>query len=67
MITIGVLFLLDKINFLSFGRTWPVLLIVFGALALAGGRRYVQPTSGLPPDGRPAMPFNPPPPPGVRR
>lgn len=40
LITIGVLFLLDKFTSLSFGQTWPVILIVVGALALAGGGRW---------------------------
>jgi hypothetical protein len=40
-ITIGVLFLLDSVSSLKFGKTWPILLIVLGAIALAGtGKRY---------------------------
>lgn len=34
MITLGVLMALDQFGSLSFGRTWPVLLIVFGLFKL---------------------------------
>lgn len=36
MITLGVLLAIDQMGTLSFGRTWPILLIVFGLLKLAG-------------------------------
>lgn len=45
LITIGTLFALDHFTPYPFWRTWPVLLIVFGALSLlcrgrsAGGAR----------------------------
>lgn len=75
MITIGVLFLLDKFTPFQFGQTWPVILIVLGALALAGGpsararRRAQQPFA--PPFGGPDSPPPPqtprPPSPGARR
>jgi hypothetical protein len=35
MITLGVLLALDQLGSFSFGRTWPVLLIVFGLFKLA--------------------------------
>jgi len=35
MITLGVLLAMDQLGSLSFGRTWPVLLIVFGLFKLA--------------------------------
>ena len=35
LITLGVLLSLDHFGPISFGRTWPVLLIVFGLLYLA--------------------------------
>jgi hypothetical protein len=35
MITLGVLLAIDQNGALSFGRTWPVLLIVFGLFKLA--------------------------------
>ncbi len=34
LITIGLLFLLDQIGDWSFGRTWPILLIVIGAVKI---------------------------------
>lgn len=34
MITVGALFALDNFTSLSFGRTWPVLLVVAGLLSL---------------------------------
>lgn len=47
LITIGTLFLVDRFTGFSFGQTWPVLLIVIGALRLLGGGRrrrdYVPP------------------------
>lgn len=45
IITVGVLFLLDQVrgsNF-SFGNTWPVILIVIGAISLAAA---VSPAEG---------------------
>jgi hypothetical protein len=39
LITVGVLFLIDKFSGFSFSQTWPVLLIVIGILKLLGGRR----------------------------
>jgi uncharacterized protein YaaW (UPF0174 family) len=35
MITLGVLLAIDHLGTISFGRTWPVLLIVFGLFKLA--------------------------------
>lgn len=52
LITIGVLFSIDKFTEFGFSRTWPVLLIVIGVLKLLGGRR------------QPAVYYAPPPPPG---
>lgn len=34
LITLGVLIALDQFSGISFGRTWPVLLIVFGLFKL---------------------------------
>ena len=34
MITLGVLLAIDQFGTVSFGRTWPVLLIVFGLFKL---------------------------------
>jgi hypothetical protein len=56
LITIGVLFAVDRFTDFRFSQTWPVLLIVIGLLQLAGGsrRRYY---GGYPPQ------YTPPPPP----
>jgi hypothetical protein len=35
MITLGVLLAIDQFGSVSFARTWPVLLIVFGLFKLA--------------------------------
>jgi hypothetical protein len=55
LITIGVLFAVDRFTDFRFSQTWPVLLIVIGLLQLAGGRRRYY--GGYPPQ------YNPPPPP----
>lgn len=57
LITIGVLFLIDRFSQFSFGQTWPVLLIVVGVLKIFGGRRRRD--DFIPPP--------PPPPAGVRQ
>jgi hypothetical protein len=35
MITLGVLLAIDQMGMLTFGRTWPILLIEFGLFKLA--------------------------------
>lgn len=40
LITVGVLFLVDRFSQFGFAQTWPVLLIVIGILKLLGGRRH---------------------------
>lgn len=62
LITLGILFLLADVSGYPFWRTWPVLLIVIGAIKLVG---YVTPDSGhlnpgqIPPYGAqyPGAPF----------
>ncbi len=55
LITVGVLFLIDRFSQFGFHQTWPVLLIVIGLLKLLGGRRrrddFVAPPPppGVPP------------------
>lgn len=39
LITVGVLFTIDRYTEFRFSQTWPVLLIVLGVLKLLGGRR----------------------------
>lgn len=57
LITLGVLFALNNFTQYGFSETWPVLLIVFGALSLLG--RSTAP-GGPPAPGRYGYP--PPPP-----
>jgi hypothetical protein len=69
LITVGTLFSLERFAGVSFGQTWPVLLIVIGVLRLVGGRRprrdaYFAPPSYTPPFNAPYTPPAPPPPPG---
>ena len=68
MITVGVLFAVDRFTGYHFHQTWPVLLIVIGFMQLLGGRRRradYYPSPGPPPAGAypPGAPFAPPPPP----
>ena len=55
LITIGVLFAFDHVGTFSFGRTWPLLIIVFGVLKLlervSVGQPQVPPYSGPTPGG----------------
>jgi hypothetical protein len=39
LITVGVLFSVERFAGVGFDKTWPVLLIVIGILRLLGGRR----------------------------
>lgn len=63
LVTLGVLFLISKFHYVSFGRTWPVLLIVIGAVLLAqrnaplgghvqAGQAQAQNLPGTPGDGQ---------------
>jgi len=62
LITIGVLFAVDRFTDFRFSQTWPVLLIVIGLLQLAGGRRRYY--GGFPPQPyNPGQPPSPPAPP----
>lgn len=51
LITVGVLFLIDKFTGINFGQTWPVLLIIIGLLKLFGGR--TRKAAYYPPPPRP--------------
>ena len=63
LITLGVLFALNNFTTYGFGKTWPVLLIVFGLLSLLrrGTERRAAEAGvpGFPPYGYPP-PANPP-------
>lgn len=49
LITIGVLFLLDELGDWGFSRTWPIILIVIGAVKIF--ERFLAPstTTSMPP------------------
>ncbi|MDP9171102.1 MAG: DUF5668 domain-containing protein [Acidobacteriota bacterium] len=54
LITVGVLFTIDRYTEFRFTQTWPVLLIVIGVLKLMGGRRRrddYYPPPPVPPAG----------------
>jgi len=51
LITVGVLFTIDKFTTFGFGQTWPILLIVIGLLKLLGGRRRREYVTPPPPPG----------------
>jgi len=42
LLTVGVLFLLENLNVANFGRTWPVILLVIGAVKLAQGNASTE-------------------------
>jgi len=69
LITVGVLFSVQRFTGVNFGQTWPVLLIVIGILKLLGGRRPPRDKFYAPPYSQPYAPPAPPPPPapGERR
>ncbi|HLJ14418.1 MAG TPA: hypothetical protein VKV15_07980 [Bryobacteraceae bacterium] len=46
LITLGVLVAVDHFGGYSFGRTWPLLLIVFGLLALIEKTLRITPGPG---------------------
>jgi hypothetical protein len=73
IITVGVLFLLDQMRggYFSFGNTYPVILIVIGAISLAAalaptdGHVYSSVASAPPPASGPRPPQAPASPSGI--
>jgi hypothetical protein len=63
LITIGVLFALNNFTAYRFDQTWPVILIVFGALSLLGRSvdRGAVPPPPYPPQGYGPPVYTPPP------
>jgi hypothetical protein len=53
LLALGVLMLLDHVDRIGFGQTWPVLIVIFGLLVLA--ERLTQP----PRAPQPPAPYNP--------
>ncbi len=66
LVTLGVLFLLDNVSRVDFGRTWPAILLVIGVVKLAqsnasaeghiGPLPLAAPPSYMPPPAPPAPP-----------
>jgi hypothetical protein len=65
LITLGVLFLLDSVSRVGFGRTWPAILLVIGVVKLIQGNASSDGHIGPPQRGASAFPPTPPPPPGA--
>lgn len=62
LVTLGVLFMLAEWHILSFGRSWPILLIVIGAIRVlwyaAGTSGHIEqnpPGPAAPPPGAPGQ------------
>ena len=65
LVTFGVLFLLDNISNIDFGKTWPAILLVIGVVKLVqSNASYTGHVGPLPP-GSSGYPPNVPPPPAV--
>jgi hypothetical protein len=65
LVTVGVLFLLENLGALGFGRTWPVILLVIGGVKLLQGSASTEGhilTPGPNPMGGPIPPAPPEPP-----
>jgi hypothetical protein len=64
LMTIGVLFLLENLHVAGFGRTWPVILLVVGAVKLLQGNASTEGHIGPSAPGTfpPSGPVAPPPP-----
>jgi Domain of unknown function (DUF5668)/B-box zinc finger len=64
LVTLGVLFLLDNISRMDFGRTWPALLLVIGIVRLVQSNASTSGHIGPLPPGPTNYPPAPPPPVG---
>src|SRR5580765_1004786 len=65
LITLGVLFLLDSVSSIDFGKTWPAILLVIGVVKLVQGNASWGGHIGPLPPGTNYPPPPPPPPPSV--
>ncbi len=64
LVTLGILFLLDSVGRVGFGRTWPAILLVVGVVKLMqSNASYEGHIGALPPVGPTNIPPAPPPPP----
>jgi len=65
LVTIGILFLLDNVSDVNFGKTWPAILLVIGVVKLMQGNASWGGHIGPLPPGTNYPPPPPPPPPSV--
>ena len=66
LVTLGVLFLLDSVSRVGFGRTWPAILLVIGVVKLMQSNASSSGHVGPLPPGSSGLPPNAPPPPAVQ-
>ncbi len=66
LVTLGVLFLLDSVSRVGFGRTWPAILLVIGVVKLMQGNASNNGHIGPLPPGSSGFPPNTPPPSAVQ-
>ena len=67
LVTLGVLFLLDNVSHVDFGRTWPAILLVIGVVKLMQSNASSDGHFGPPrPSAPPNFPPSTPPPPAVQ-
>jgi len=63
--TLGVLFLLDEVSTIEFGKTWPAILLVIGVVKLVQSNASYSGHIGPLPPGAPGYPPSTPPPAGM--
>ncbi|MFZ0860077.1 MAG: DUF5668 domain-containing protein [Candidatus Sulfotelmatobacter sp.] len=66
LVTLGVLFLLDSVSRVGFGRTWPAILLVIGVVKLMQSNASTSGHIGPLPPRSTGFPPNTPPPPAVQ-
>jgi hypothetical protein len=66
LVTLGILFLLDSVSRVGFGRTWPAILLVIGVVKLMQGNASSSGHIGPLPPGSSGFPPNTSPPPAVQ-
>jgi hypothetical protein len=66
LVTLGVLFLLDSVSRVGFGKTWPAILLVIGVVKLMQSNASLDGHNRPGPPGLSGFPPNSPPPPPVQ-
>jgi len=66
LVTLGVLFLLDSVSRVGFGKTWPAILLVVGVVKLMQSNASLDGHNRPLPPGSSGFPPNTPPPPAVQ-